>query len=130
MVAMEAGRLDGGDLLREDYELMTDVLSRGLLESGTRPADLWWVMRQLRDGRDEVGRAAFRILTSASTGALEDTAAPYVAAAVLNVHAYAEARRVILAPGHGEQWSRWAELVPDPARARLRGYADQTAAVA
>jgi hypothetical protein len=128
--AIEEGRLDPGDLLREDYELLTDVLSIGLLEFGTRPTDLWRVMDQLHRGRDEIGRAAFRVLRSAAAGELGDDAAPYVAAAVLNVHAYAEAQRAILAPGQGEQWRHWAELVPEPARARLRGFADRTEAAA
>jgi hypothetical protein len=130
MTAIDSGRLHGGDLLREDYELMTDVLSLGLLEFGTKPTDLPRVMQQLYDGRDEVGRAAFRILRSASAGELADTAAPYVAAAVLNVHAWAEARRAILAPGQSDTWSRWAELTPEPARARLLRFAAETAAKA
>ncbi len=130
MVAIDTGRLEGGDLLRADYELMTDVLSLSLLEFGTKPTDLARVMSQLADGRDEVGRAAFRILRSASTGALDEAAAPYVAAAVLNVRGYAEAQRAILAPGQRAHWLRWAELTPDPARARLLRFADVTAAVA
>jgi hypothetical protein len=130
MVAIEDGRLDGGDLLREDYELMSDVLSLRLLEFGTRPADLPWVMSRLLEGRHEVGRAAVRILRSASTMAIADADAPYVAGAVLDVHAYAEARRTVLAPGQRDRWLRWAELTPDPARSRLLRFADLTAAVA
>jgi hypothetical protein len=69
------------------------------------------------------------VLRSAAAGGLEDRAAPYVAAAVLNVHAYAEAQRAILAPGQGEQWRHWAELVPGPARGRRRGFADRNEAM-
>lgn len=128
--AICAGRLSGADLFREDYELMTDVLSLGLVEFGTRPTDLARVMRDLRAGRDEVGRAAFRILRSASGEELEPNAAPYVAAAVLNVHAYGEAQRTILAAGQQQTWSRWAELVPDPAKRRLVDFAEATAEAA
>ena len=42
----------------------------------------------------------------------------YVGAAALNVHAYAQAEQTDAA-GHHAAWLRWAELVPDPARARL-----------
>jgi hypothetical protein len=74
-------------------------------------------MASLREGRDEVGRAAFRLLRSAADGGLDLDQAPYVAAAALNPHAYAEARRMLSAPR--ERWRAWAELVPEPARARL-----------
>jgi hypothetical protein len=130
LAAIASGRLDGGDLLREDYELMSDVPPLSLLEFGTRPTDLARAMSDLMNGRDEVGRAAFRILRSASTGALDDAAAPYVASAVLNVRGYAEAQRAILAPGQHAHWLRWAELTPDPAQARLLRFAEQTATVA
>jgi hypothetical protein len=123
MVGIEAGRLDGGDLLREDYELMSDVLSLGLLEFGTAPTELARVWTQLERGRDEVGRAAFRVLRDASEGDLDDAAAPYVAAAVLNPHAYDEARRKLRPPGRAEHWRRWADLSTDPARSRLLGLA-------
>lgn len=127
MVGIEVGRLDGGDLLREDYELMTDVLSLGLLEFGTEPTELARVWTQLEQGRDEVGRAAFRVLRDASVGDLDDVAAPYVAAAVLNPHAYDEARRKLRPPGRSEHWRRWADLSTDPARSRLLGLADASA---
>jgi hypothetical protein len=125
--AIEEGRLSESDLLREDYELMTDVPSLGLVAFGTRAADLARVMAQLREGRDEVGRAAFRILRRATEGALDDADAPYVAAAVLNVHAYGEVQRVILTPGQQRLWLRWAERVPEPARDRLLRFAGSTA---
>jgi hypothetical protein len=125
--AIEDARLDPASLLREDYELLTDVPSLDLLTFGTQATDLARVMTQLRQGRDEIGRAAFRILRSASEGSLGEASAPYVAAACLNVHAYEDARRRILAPGQRGQWLRWAELVPQPARARLLTYAEATA---
>jgi hypothetical protein len=123
-------RLDPECLLREDYELLSDIPSLDLLAFGTHPAELPRVMAQLRDGRDEVGRAAFRILRFAAEGALEPADAPYVAAASLNVHAHGEAVRRILAPGQQQVWLGWAELVPDPARARLLHFARSTAEAA
>lgn len=130
MVAIETGRLDGADLLRQDYELMSDVRGLSLLEFGTRPTDLARVMSQLADGRDEIGRAGFRILRSASEGTLDEAAAPYVAAAVLNAHAHDQAQRSILASGQQALWLGWAELSPEPARGRLLRFADRTAAAA
>ena len=128
--AIDDGRLDPARLLRADYELMSDIPSLDLLAFGTGPADLARVMSQLRKGRDEVGRAAYRILQQASVGALEDDAAAYVGAAALNVHAHADARRRILAPGQQGDWLRWAELVPAPARTRLVAFAEATRNVA
>ena len=128
--AIDDGRLDPARLLREDYELMSDIPSLDLLAFGTRPAELARVMTQLREGRDEVGRAAYRILQQASEGGLDDDAAPYVAAASLNVHAQEDAGRRILSPGQQRHWLRWAGLVPAPARTRLLAFAEATAEVA
>lgn len=128
--AIDSGRLDPARLLREDYELVSDIPSLDLLAFGTRPTELARVMDQLRDGRDEVGRAAFRILRTASEGDLDDEAAPYVAAAALNVHADEQAQRRILAPGQRPHWLHWAELVPAPARTRLLAFAEATVDVA
>lgn len=125
--AIERGRLSGSDLLREDYELMTDVPSNVLLAFGTRGSDLARVRAQLGEGRDEIGRAAFRILRRATEGSLADAEAPYVAAAVLNAHAYGEAQRAILAPGQRGAWLHWAERASEPARGRLLRFADETA---
>jgi hypothetical protein len=124
--AVDDDRLDPGCLLREDYELMSDIPSLGLLEFGTRPTDLGTVLAQLGEGRDEVGRAAFRILRRASEGALDDEAAPYVGAAALNAHAHRDAQRRILAPGQRPLWIHWAALVPPPARTRLLMFAEAT----
>jgi len=121
--AIDDGRLDPASLLREDYELMSDIPSLELLAFGTKPTELARVMAQLREGRDEIGRAAFRILRLASVGLLEDEAAPYVGAASLNVHAHEHAQKRILATGQQAHWLRWAELVPAPARTRLMGFA-------
>jgi hypothetical protein len=127
LAALDNRRLGRGQLMREDYELMTDVLSLDLLAYGTRPTDLARVTAQLRQGRDEVGRAAFRVLRLASVGVPSDEDAPYVAAACLNVRAHAQAQQRILAPGQRRHWLRWAELAPPPARARLLGFAEATA---
>jgi hypothetical protein len=123
-------RVERSALLSEDYELVTDVPDLRLVEFGTPPAQLDRVMGQLRSGRDEVGRAAFRVLGSAAEGRLRDDEAAYVGAAILNLHAHDEARRLLLAPGQESTWIRWAGLVPEPARARLLGFAAATRAVA
>src|SRR3954452_7241979 len=125
--AIDQRRLDSECLLREDYELLSDIASLDLVVFGTKPTDVSRVMAQLRGGRDEVGRAAFRILRLASGGTVEGAAAPYVGAACLNVHAHENALTRILAPGQRRQWLRWAELVPEPARGRLLGFAEATA---
>ena len=52
------------------------------------------------------------------------SSAPYVAAAVLNPHAYAEAQRKLVAPGQPSEWLRWARLAPEPASTRLRCLAE------
>lgn len=124
--AIVHGRLDPGRLLREDYQLVSDIPSLDLLAFGTRPGDLPRVTAQLHEGRDEIGRAAFRILRLAAVGTLEDDAAPYVGAACLNARAHASAQQRILAPGQQTRWLRWAELVPAPARTRLLGFAETT----
>lgn len=127
-LASAAGRFDPATLRSEDRELATDVPGLKLLEAGTKPSALAATMSSLREGRDEVGRAAFRILRSAAEGSLDDDRAAYVGAAALNPHAFAEARRQLYAPA--AVWRRWAELVPDPARSRLLSMADTEAAAA
>jgi hypothetical protein len=127
--AIGEGRVGRGVLRRKDRALVTDVPSRSLVEAGTAPADLERTMRQLRSGRDEVGRAAFRILRSVADGTFgPDERAPYVAAAVLNAHAHPEARRHLVAPDQRDNWLRWTELVPEPARGRLTEFADWSSA--
>lgn len=127
--AIDDGRVGRGILRRKDRALVTDVPSRSLVEAGTPPADLERTMRQLREGRDEVGRAAFRVLRSVAEGSFGgDEQAPYVAAAVLNAHARPEALRQVVAPGQREHWLRWAELVPEPARGRLTEFAERSGA--
>ena len=128
--AIESGRLSGSDLLHEDYEILSDIPALALVEFATRRRDLARVMAQLAEGRDEIGRASFRILRGAAEASLEEAAAPYVASAVLNAHAYGEARRAILAPGQRSCWRHWAELVPEPARNRLLLFAAETAEAA
>jgi hypothetical protein len=129
--ALADGRVDLSALESEDRELATDVPSLALIEAGTRPPDLPRVMQQLRDGRDEVGRAAFRILRGAAEGTFgPDDRSAYVAAAVLNPHAYDEAKRELVTPGRDAHWLRWAELVPAPAASRLTRLAEMSAAEA
>ena len=129
--AIDDGRLELSALESEDRELASDVPGLSLLEAGTRPVDLARTMQQLRDGRDEIGRAAFRILRAAAEGTFGAVErAPYVAAAVLNPHAHDEARRELVASSHRAGWVRWAERVPEPARGRLRRLAEQSAAAA
>ena len=66
------GRLTPDALLREDYELATDVQELDLLRFGTARRDLDRVMGQLWEGRDEVGRAAYRILRRALDGDVDE----------------------------------------------------------
>ena len=116
--AMDAGRLEPAMLRREDRELATDIASLRLIEVGTAPAALERTMASLRNGRDEVGRAAFRILRAAAEGRWADERAAYLGAAALNPHGYAAARRSLGAPRG--TWEHWARLVAEPARTRLR----------
>ena len=118
--AFTDGRLDRSLLRSEDRELVTDVPSLLLLERGTAPDALAGTMDQLRRGRDEIGRAAHRVLRAVAEGSFgADEEAAYVAAAVVNPHGFAEAQRRLVAPGHRAAWEHWAGLVPEPARGRL-----------
>ena len=118
------GRVERSLLMSPDRDLPTDVPSLQVLEAGTRPPDLDRTLQQLREGRDEIGRAAFRILRSVANDSFGGgDRAPYVAAAVLNAHGYAEAQRLV-GPGQQHVWARWADLVPDPARGRLARFAE------
>ncbi len=124
--ALADRRLDLTDLEAEDLELVSDVPGLDLVEEGTRPDALASTMASLRRGRDELGRAAFRILRDVAEGCADgDRRAPYVAAAVLNPHGYAEARRHLAGSA---QWAQWAERVPEPARGRLWALAGVDAA--
>ena len=116
------------DLRSEDRELATDVPGLALIAAGTTSSAMAATTASLRQGRDEVGRAGFRILRSAAEGSLAQDLATYVGAAVLHPHAFDEARRRLHAPG--AVWERWAELVPDPARARLLELAGAATAAA
>jgi hypothetical protein len=127
-LAVRSGRFDPAALRSEDRELATDVPGLALLEAGTKPSARAATMASLREGRDEVGRAAFRLLRSAAEGGLDDDRAAYVGAAALNPHAFGEARRQLSAPP--AVWERWAALVPDPARSRLLSLAGSEAAAA
>lgn len=129
--AFAEGRLDRSLLRSEDRELVTDVPSLQLLERGTPPDALASTLRQLAQGRDEIGRAAYRVLRAAAEGSFgTDEHAPYVAAAVVNPHGFAEAGRLLVAPAHRAAWERWAPLVPEPARGRLARLAALSAAAA
>ncbi|WP_182525865.1 hypothetical protein [Nocardioides dongkuii] len=128
--ALSEGRVDPSVLMSEDRELVTDVPSLELVHRGTAPSALAATLDQLARGRDEIGRAAYRILRDAVDGSLGgDDQAPYVAAAVVNPHAYAEAQRRLVGPGRRAAWIRWAELAPDPAAGRLASLAERSHAV-
>lgn len=116
--AVDDERFDPLRFLREDYELTTDVQELHLLRFGTPSRDLERIMRQLREGRDEVGRAACRILRRACEGEVVEGDAAYVAAAALNPYAAEEVRRS--GGRRVRALESWADLVPDPGRARLR----------
>lgn len=123
--AVEERRVDPAVLCSEDRELVTDVAGLQLLERGTPPAALASACAALADGRDEIGRAAYRILRGAVEGTFGgDEDAAYVAAAVVHPRGYAEARRQLRRPEHRAAWEHWAGLVPDPARGRLRRLAE------
>jgi hypothetical protein len=125
-----AGELTSQDLLREDYELVTDVQCLDLVRFGTRPAELARTMDSLRGGRDEVCRAAFRILGQAVAGDLTAEDQAYVAAAALNPRVQDDLRRTLLRPGHPEPWVAWAGRTPNPARAHLLALAEAARASA
>ena len=126
---IKAGRVDRARFESEDRELVTDVPGLLLLEMGTAPAALSSTLRQLARGRDEIGRAAFRILNQVGEGRFgPDERAAYVAAAVLNPHGHAQAQARLAQLNGPGRWSHWAELVPEPARSRLRRLAGQDAA--
>ena len=122
--ALDEGRLVERSFMRADYELVTDVPSIDLLRVGTAPDDLERVTAQLRSGRDEIPRAAFRILRRALDGTLPDSDAPHLAAAVLQPAARADARRLLVREGQYDVWSRWASMVQEPARGLLLGLAE------
>lgn len=117
--AARCGRLSPAAFLREDYELTTDVQELDLLRFGTPPRDLPRVMQQLREGRDEISRGAYRVLDRARRGDVDPTDQAYVGAAALNVRAFADIRRETTRSGRGDRWAEWAALVVEPARARL-----------
>lgn len=122
--ALSTGRLQADAFLREDYEILTDVQELDLLAYGTPQADLDRVMRQLRAGRDEVGRAAFRTLRNAVDGHVPDRDAAFVGAAALNLHAHSEAMRHLCDPSAHERWRRWVSLAASPGRERLAALAE------
>jgi hypothetical protein len=123
-LAIDDGRVDRTLLMSEDRELVTDVPSLSLVRAATPRSALDNTLASLARGRDEVGRAALRILRSAGDGSLSDDRAAYVAAAVLQPHAHAEVGARVLAPGQEVAWMHWADLVPEPSRSRLRRLAE------
>jgi hypothetical protein len=124
--ACRRGLLSPRDFLREDYALTCDVPELELLRFGTEPRDLGRVTQQLRDGRDEISRAAYRVLDRARRGDVAASDQAYVGAAALNVHAFADMRRETLRAGAacGAVWATWAARVAGPARGRLLRLAD------
>jgi hypothetical protein len=128
--AISDGRLELTALESEDRELASDIPSGAMIEAATRPVDRRRVKEERDSGRDVVGRAAFRVLRDAIEGPATDERAPYVAAAMLNPHAYAEAQRKLITPGRPSPWLRWAERAPEPAASRLRHLAEKSSAKA
>ncbi|GAB3038665.1 hypothetical protein GCM10011376_33890 [Nocardioides flavus (ex Wang et al. 2016)] len=126
--ALDAGELVERRFLRADLELTTDVLSIDLLRIGTPPADLERVTAQLRSGRDEIPRAAFRVLRRAVDGDVLQSDAAHVAAAILQPGARKDARRMLVRDGSYGAWARWAELVHPPARGLLLDLAEASRA--
>ncbi|WP_067433398.1 hypothetical protein [Nocardioides jensenii] len=122
--AVTRGRVGSDQLVREDFELTTDVQELDLLRFGTTPGDLPRIMRQLRQGRDEISRAAFRILQRALDGHLAHEDHAYVAAAALNAHGFDDVRRKLARPGQGDTWAAWAGRTVEPARGRLLSLAE------
>lgn len=127
--ALEAG-MPSTCFLREDYEFCTDVQELDLIRFGTATADLGRVMGQLRSGRDEGSRAAYRILHRARDGEIDPTGQTYVAAAALFPRAFADARRQLVRPGEYDVWATWARQVASPARGRLLALAEAARASA
>lgn len=117
--AHAGGSTSPTSFLREDYELTTDVLELDLLRFGTERRDLPRVMQQLREGRDEISRAAYRVLDRARRGEVTASDHAYVGAAALNVKAFRDVRRETARSGGSDCWAEWAERVAGPARSRL-----------
>lgn len=117
--AVQRGRLSHQVFLREDYELAGDVLELELLRFGTAPRDYNRVMQQLREGRDEVSRAAFRVLERAGRGEVAVADHAYVGAAALNVSAFEDLRRRLLRDDESDHLAQWAGRVMEPAHGRL-----------
>ncbi len=126
---LDEGRLAERHFMRADHELTTDVLSIDLLRIGTPPADLERVTAQLRAGRDEIPRAAFRVLRRAVEGDVRQSDAPHVAAAILQPGARDDARRLLVREGQHDVWTRWASLVHEPARGLLLDFAEAARSV-
>ncbi|GAB3859422.1 hypothetical protein GCM10028801_20800 [Nocardioides maradonensis] len=110
-------RITQSTLLREDYELLCDVPELEILRFGTPAPDHARVLMQLREGRDEIAKAAFRVLERARRGEIGEGDSPYVAAALLNPRAHSAALRA-LRPDHRERWKEIAAELPEPARSR------------
>ncbi|WP_345520492.1 hypothetical protein [Nocardioides conyzicola] len=129
--AMSSGRVDPAVVWSEDRELVTDVPSLALVTRATPKGALASTLDQLARGRDEVGRAAYRILRDVAAGSFGGNGdAPYVGAAAVNAHGYAEARGGLVLGEHGARWEHWADRVPDPARGRLLRLAELSRAAA
>ncbi len=126
-LAVYDGRIDRGVLQIEDRELVTDVPGLALLVRATEPSALSWKLDRLAEGRDEIGRAAYRVLSAAAAGEWPEEDAAYVAAAVVHPHAFAEARQLLTGPRVEANWLRWAELVSEPAAGRLVRLAELSA---
>src|SRR5690606_20271737 len=126
--ALEEGRLVPGTFMREDLELLTDVQELHLLAYGAPAHELARVTDQLRQGRDEIGRAAFRVLRGALEGSVPEHDVAFVAAAALNPFAHGEALKKLCPAGSNHAWSRWSRISLEPSRGRLSALAYASAA--
>lgn len=120
---VRSGDLPSEFFLREGFELTTDVLGLDLLRFGTSARKLDRVMLQLRAGRDEISRAAFRVLERARRGDVAPADQAYVGAAALNVRAYDDMRRQIVRTDAPDCWAEWAERLVEPSSGRVRALA-------
>lgn len=120
--ARAAGVVSPDHFLREDYEFTTDVLDLDLLRFGTPPGDLSRVTHQLRSGRDEVSRAAYRILERARRGDVAAADQAYVGSALLKPRAFDDVRRRLLRTDDSFScldWADWADRLLEPSRGRV-----------
>jgi hypothetical protein len=119
-----ADGFDSRDLMVEDYEIVTDVRDLDLMFFGRAPKDHARVLQQLREGRDEISAAAYRILARVAQGTISESDHVYVAAAIRHQRAYEDAARRLVRAGEPEPWLTWAGRLQEPARRRMPALAE------